>query len=581
MGGTRTTIKNMKQAQKQGMAPDWNAIAELVYGGADPEAEFEGNGGIFERTQTAGYSDDLLNDQLQELNKGKKYGGIFKAKDSAEYTRVKSALEQIVNGLEPFTEDEGNNEKILRNVSLKYMNLVNACQIYLKKDKGITRTGKGRRDRITMILELARRDLGGIQEIIFNKKYLEPGALSQLNWKDILRDARYETMRVDNLMAKDTFGSGAKKGANAGRVLKEQGLFYVPETLSKEKVLQNNAWTEFYDRAEDTPEGMSRWGLRRKNKIRHSDRNVATSRLANLLGLGSIVENTKKVRVQDELTGNVHRGIVMTKAKGSGSDKVAEEVSAVTKKMRNINERHAWATKDIGYSVQKDMTSLQVFDYICGQADRNAGNIFLEQNADGKYIGVHAIDNDMSFMGGVNMENVYRKQGAAAMGRGRLVVDDSENLTIPHMDKQLAQNILDLPTDEVRFALQDLIEPEFIDSLIQRLVRLKHAIQKEMTKQAEGDSRVFVQDGGWDSQTHMDLMAQSIAFKEFQNRLQAEGKRPDDDSYFEEVSGFGEISDRNYELMKNDTYYARLIYYSMGYRPSSSSKDKYVYEKDK
>lgn len=569
-------IRNMRDAQSRGIAPDMEAIADYALAEEEfGETDFAEDGFF-----GLGYSDDLLKTQLQEMNKGKKYGGLFKSKDSAEYTRVKTALERIVYGMEePFTEDAGNNERILRNVSLEYMNLVRACQIYLKKGDGITKTGRARRERISMILELAKRDLHGVQNIIFNTKYIEPGAMENLSWKDILRDARYETLKVDDLMSKEEFGGIAKTEENAGRIL-EQGMFS-KESIIDEISLQNNAWTEYYGiEKANKPEGMNRWGLRSDNKINHSNRNIATSRLANLLGLGNIVENSQKVRVEDEKTGEIHNGILMTKAKGVRSDLVEEESMAITKKMKNINHRHAYATRNMTHAIQKDLTSLQVFDYICGQADRNHGNFFLEQNGVGQFIGVHGIDNDMAFMNGVNTENVIRKNGAQSMNRGRMVVDDSENLTIPHMDEQLAQNILDLSTDEVRFALQDVIEPEFIDPVIQRLVRMKHAIQKEMTKQSQGESNVFVREGGWNDKTHWDLMKQSIAFKEFQNRLQAEGKQGTDDAYFNKaIDGFTDISDRGYELIKNDTYYARLIYTSMGYKLGGpDSGDKYVYE---
>ena len=90
----------------------------------------------------------------------------------------------------------------------------------------------------------------------------------------------------------------------------------------------------------------------------------------------------------------------------------------------------------------------------------------------------------------------------------------------------------------------------------------------------------IVREGGWNDKTHWDLMKQSIAFKEFQNRLQAEGKQGTDDAYFNKaIDGFTDISDRGYELIKNDTYYARLIYTSMGYKLGGpDSGDKYVYE---
>ena len=51
----------------------------------------------------------------------------------------------------------------------------------------------------------------------------------------------------------------------------------------------------------------------------------------------------------------------------------------------------------------------------------------------------------------------------------RMVVDSNDNITIPHMDQQLADNILKLKEDELRFVLKDLLEDVFIDQTIARL----------------------------------------------------------------------------------------------------------------
>ena len=154
----------------------------------------------------------------------------------------------------------------------------------------------------------------------------------------------------------------------------------------------------------------------------------------------------------------------MSRAKGKEAKKVyANLADNVTQKLDSIQARSDMVERLFAPSVQKELCSLQVLDYLCAQGDRNRGNYFLEYDKEKQqYTHVHGIDNDLSFgYGSNNGEIVYRRKGNVS-SHSKLTVDHEGNLAIPHMDKQLAENILNLRPEILEFELKGLIEPDFM-----------------------------------------------------------------------------------------------------------------------
>ena len=108
-----------------------------------------------------------------------------------------------------------------------------------------------------------------------------------------------------------------------------------------------------------------------------SSRNVATSRMADLLGISNMVLRSQTAEV---MNGNkVVVGNVMEEAPG-------KEANVMRK-----NPNFKYNNKTVS-----QICAMQVFDLICGQIDRNTSNYFL--TVDGMNItGVKMIDNDLSF----------------------------------------------------------------------------------------------------------------------------------------------------------------------------------------
>ena len=114
-----------------------------------------------------------------------------------------------------------------------------------------------------------------------------------------------------------------------------------------------------------------------------SKRNVATSRMASLLGIPGLVTDSAAVALK---TGqeNSENGIVTVMAKGEQFETIRQKGLPVTSSPELI----------------KSLINLQLLDTICGQVDRNSSNLFFTyEERDGKRIlkGVTGIDSDMAF----------------------------------------------------------------------------------------------------------------------------------------------------------------------------------------
>lgn len=147
------------------------------------------------------------------------------------------------------------------------------------------------------------------------------------------------------------------------------------------------------------------------------------------------------------------------------------------------------------------------------RGDCHIENYFVTRGKDGRYEHKQDIANELSFSIGVDIESHLRSIGGAYVNANnmRMVIDSSDNLTIPHMDKQLAQNILQIKDDELRLVLKDLLEEPFIDAALKRLYKLKTAIKNELDK---GDaSKVFMEENDWGNDSLEDFLNFSLRRK--------------------------------------------------------------------
>ena len=502
-------------------------------------------------------TDWLLTGALEGLKSSKKYEGQKRSHfvfDSSEYKKVKNMLSQILESMNRgFSEYGPANREILRDVVIKYQKLDDACNVYLKKKGGTSATGKSRKEQVAMIKNLIEADRVHLQYLAFDAGEEELSALSGQTWGQVLDYARAGVVEEENFYAAEKFGQGVKTGDNAGRILKS-GMFTKEDILKNSKSMSAFGLNSFSS-INTNEEGMQVYGTENDEKINMSNRNVAMSRIANLLGIGDVIEQSKTVRVKDKTSGETIRGNLMTKAKGIKAGQVINQLRPQIKAERDVNKKEDDVFEKFSPTLQKELSSIQVLDYLCGQGDRHAGNFFLETNENEQYAHVHGIDNDNAFSTGVDLEAEIKKR-KNYVNYQKMVVDSKDNLVIAHMDAKLAQNILRITDDEIEYAIKDLIEPKYIEYTKQRFKKMRAAIKKEK----EG-SKKFLNDGEWNRDTHDDFMAQTSFFKQIILPNRNAGIQGDDEKYYEAMKGVDKSQrDLVYERIKGSSYYSELIY---------------------
>ncbi len=188
-----------------------------------------------------------------------------------------------------------------------------------------------------------------------------------------------------------------------------------------------------------------------------SGRNVASSRMAELLGVGNLLAHSEKMTVQ--MGDQKVEGCFMEFAEGvdirNGKDEAMEQVNQI--RIENSP----------GFT--RDTCNLEVLDYLCAQADRHGGNMFLklsDPQADGtrEILGVQGIDNDLAFS--TLTRNVPMKQGQLQ--------------DLCFLSENLAQNILATDRSRLQFVFGDILSENEINALDIRMTQMKDHIRNHM-----------------------------------------------------------------------------------------------------
>ena len=219
-----------------------------------------------------------------------------------------------------------------------------------------------------------------------------------------------------------------------------------------------------------------------------SKRNVATSRMAKMLGLENLV--TKSSLVNLKFNGKTMQGVSMEEAEG-------EEFQTIRENAEKGKKRKVYTTECF-----RKLLNLQVFDIICGQVDRNATNYFGKvTQTDNKTVmqveDIKGIDNDTSF-GNLAYKDVVKK------GFGDLhalvSIESDGKLTAPYMDEELANSILKLDAKIINYTMCDILSKNERNALIDRIEGLKKLINKTRAKEQRLRSKkkkvnsVFIKD---------------------------------------------------------------------------------------
>lgn len=435
--------------------------------------------------------------------------GGFGGKNSARFERVHQALVDAVGALMgSFGTDSKRNIKMLVEAQTACNALLAACQQYTSR-KPNTPAGKARRNLVLQIQALAAKDALGFGDAMTDFCGMSPEEQSGQTWASVLGKARSVSLTVEDFSKLDRPGGG-----QVSQVFKVQGKYFKPEdsfnvdagvgqsdstanrfialseTLERFPKLSQDDIDElkrmaanptsggsvsdkaapalafFCKRAEELsvlvnevlmPQGIVAEG----GMTNTTRRNVATSRMAELLGLGHLVAKSQTAEIQDQATGKIIRGNLMDAAQGEEFSKVQNTIVE-----RNVNAFTSGAARDI--------TNLQVLDMLCGQVDRHAKNMLYQTNAGGQITGIQGIDNDASF--GTNVDSVSGKDANRKDARVFDFRDGEIEMVLPYMDKALADRIEQLDSSVLRYALSDLLKEAEIEAAVQRLENMKAGI---------------------------------------------------------------------------------------------------------
>ena len=267
-------------------------------------------------------------------------------------------------------------------------------------------------------------------------------------------------------------------------------------------------------------------------------RNVAMSRVAELLGIGDVLARSRVV-VFDE-GGKRKHGCFMDRADGI-------QIGCLTDKQKE----DLFSAPQINVTPEgwKQFHRLLILDTICGQVDRHNGNFFLQyrKNEDGKVeiTGVKGIDNDLAFASRKytseravldNMREFSHVNGAG----------DGNSLFV---DETVAEKIRNLTEDDLRFAVGDCLPETDIQALWDRTRRVKDLLDPEKNKT---DHIVILKDDekDWDFQRNASGRMKS---EQTEHRLWVPGA-PDREAFMRNFRIFAEekesVSRRGCKLMR-------------------------------
>jgi hypothetical protein len=191
-------------------------------------------------------------------------------------------------------------------------------------------------------------------------------------------------------------------------------------------------------------------------------RNIAVTKMAQLLGLEDIVVKSQTVKITSG--DSEKRGFVMSKAMGMD--------------FAGINTAYKDSENIYTGEFQRQLVLLQIFDNIMGQRDRHLNNIFYQTEVkDGKcyFTGVTGIDNDMC--AGLNAFL------SANVGNVVGVLDKSgKYLAFDCMDKDLYEHMKVLTEETIRTTLTGLISEPYIEAILYRFSIIMNAVNNTVNK---------------------------------------------------------------------------------------------------
>lgn len=233
-----------------------------------------------------------------------------------------------------------------------------------------------------------------------------------------------------------------------------------------------------------------------------SSRNVASSRLASLLGHSEVIAGSRMAVTVNN--GVEHKGVIMDDAKGRDASK--EENKIVLSKLIPEGKDLFDAFTPEGI---KQMAALSVMDLVAGQADRHYQNMFYDiaMTPDGMKIqGVQGIDNDAAFglfqIRGESLSNID-----VAPDKLGTIVD------LKCIDKGVLENLQKMEKNLLKYGFGDILDSDELDAMS---VRINQVLERVKDKKIE-----VVEDWA----TYKDKMAESFRKEKKKEFLPTKGMR--------------------------------------------------------
>lgn len=201
-----------------------------------------------------------------------------------------------------------------------------------------------------------------------------------------------------------------------------------------------------------------------------TNNNVVTSRVADLLGVSELVCKSETTVLNVE--GKTKVGNLMEGAEGGYIEDIKHEKHATT------------------YSgkAKKQLLSLSVLDYIMGQIDRHHENYYVTHEKKGNRMiitGIKGIDND-ACCGTLRPDEIEGMSGGRACLQ-RLTKGKTFNL--PAIDYNFAKTVMALTPEVLKYELADLIMPEQISAMIERLSFVQSKVGEVITLYEKGANK--------------------------------------------------------------------------------------------
>lgn len=212
----------------------------------------------------------------------------------------------------------------------------------------------------------------------------------------------------------------------------------------------------FFVSAEIRAQRMNIYANNKELETYSAIRSLSESLIAKLLGFDYALPKVEFVKMT--LACKVRYGVLSSEVAG-------ESISKLTPRERLAK------TSPL---LLKDMSSLAIFDAICGDKDHTPNNYHVIRNEAGLFVGIRSYDNDSpsAFLPFSYFEKL--PLGVAAL------INEDGTLNLIGVDEDFA-HILEAIEEKDLEPLKDLLNEDEMEALIKRLSKVKTALQKSVS----------------------------------------------------------------------------------------------------